>query len=87
MMRATASPETLQAIREELGISKFKAACRTRNRYRIELVKARRKYDRAAELLAYHRRLNNPHGVAKYAAELTFADTQIKTLERRIVQS
>lgn len=86
MMRANTSQDRLQAIREELGISKFQAACRTRNRHRVQLIKARSRYDRASELMAYHRRLGNSAGVAKYAAEMTFAQTLIDTLERRIAR-
>lgn len=86
MMRANTSADKLHEIRRELGVSKFQAACRTRNRHRIQLIKARTRYDRASELMAYHRRLGNPAGVAKYAAEAAFAKSLIDTLERRIAR-
>lgn len=86
MMRANVSPERLQEIRKELGVTKFQAACRTRNRHRVQLIKARSRYDRASELMAYHRRLGNPAGVAKYAAEAAFAKSLIDALERRITR-
>lgn len=83
-MRARTSPERLQEIRKELGDDKFFNAVASRKKTQIDLLAAQDRLRRAERILAYHRSMNNPHGVAKHMGEKLFAESLVKTLQRRL---
>ena len=83
-MRARTSPERLQEIRKELGDDKCFFAVATRKKIQIDLLAAKDRLRKAEQVLADHKRMNNPHGVAKHMGEKLFAETLVKTLQRRL---
>ena len=83
-MRAKLSPERLQEIRRELGDDKVLFARASRKKTQIDLLAARDRLQRVERILAYHKSLNNPHGVAAHMGEKLFAETLVRTLERRL---
>ena len=84
-MRQT-SPERLQEIRRELQIDRIKFDAGSRNRIRIELVKAQRRLAHCIQQMDYHKSLNNPNGVATWIGQKMFAESQIKSLQRQLTE-
>lgn len=83
-MRPRISPDRLQAIRKELDIERVASAASSRNRIRIDLIKAERRLAHAEQQMAYHKSLNNPNGVAMWISQKMFATSQVNTLRRKL---
>lgn len=83
-MRASIPLERLQEIRRELKDDRVFTAVLSRKTILRDLQLAHDRLKRVERILAMHKGMNNPHGVAANIGEKLFAETLIKTLERRL---